>query len=159
MELNLTEKQILSNRTPLKKRTGFILPPPSNNDVESGKKESESEAADKADCTTPLNPNNNQQQKNGSPSFADRIKDKINVSSYYQPLIHCPPSFHTSVEIDHAPSLFFQNAVPAVMQKEKPREYKLKAFVGFLFLTIVFLVGFAYIFYYQKLSSVCWFIT
>lgn len=40
------------------------------------------------------------------------------------------------------------------MHKEKPREYKLRAFVGFLFLIIVFLVGFAYIFYYQQLARV-----
>lgn len=46
-----------------------------------------------------------------------------------------------------------QNAVPNVIQK-KPREYKLRAFVGFLFLLVVFLVGFAYIFYYQQLSRV-----
>ena len=40
------------------------------------------------------------------------------------------------------------------MHKEKPKEFKLRAFVGFLFLIIVFLVGFAYIFYYQQLSRV-----
>ena len=46
-----------------------------------------------------------------------------------------------------------QNVVPAMKSKE-PREYKLRAFVGFLFLTVVFLVAFAYIFYYQQLSRV-----
>jgi len=50
-------------------------------------------------------------------------------------------------------SCLLQNAVPNVIQK-KPREYKLRAFVGFLFLLVVFLVGFAYIFYYQQLSRV-----
>ena len=63
-------------RTPLKNRTGFVLPTPSNADIESGKKE-EADQADKTNCTTPLNPDNN--QKNGSPSFANRIKDKITV--------------------------------------------------------------------------------
>jgi len=65
----------------------------------------------------------NPDQKANSPSLADRIKDKIS------------------------------NAVPSAMQKERPREYKLRAFVGFLFIVIIFLVGFAYIFYYQQLSK------
>lgn len=44
--------------------------------------------------------------------------------------------------------------MPNVIAKEKPTEYKLRAFVGFLFLIIIFLVGFAYTFYYQQLSRV-----
>ena len=44
--------------------------------------------------------------------------------------------------------------MPSVVHKDKPREYKLRAFVAFLFLTIVFLVGFAYVFYYQQTMKV-----
>ncbi|KAK4029770.1 myogenesis-regulating glycosidase isoform X2 [Daphnia magna] len=113
----------ITSRTLLKKKTEFVLPAPSNADVENRKNDPEADQTDKANCTTPLNPNN---QKNGSPSFTDRLKDKIS------------------------------NAVPNVIQK-KPREYKLKAFVGFLFLLVVFLVGFAYIFYYQQLARKTYF--
>ena len=37
---------------------------------------------------------------------------------------------------------------------KRPREYKLRAFVGVLFLVITLLVTFAHIFYYQELLKV-----
>lgn len=38
--------------------------------------------------------------------------------------------------------------------KRKPKNYKLKGFVAFLFLCIVFLVSFAYVFYHQQVLQV-----
>lgn len=40
--------------------------------------------------------------------------------------------------------------LPATLRKKKSTEYKVRVFVGFLFLIIVFLVGLAYILYQQK---------
>jgi len=40
---------------------------------------------------------------------------------------------------------------------KRPREYKLRAFVGVLFLVIIFLIAFAYIFYYQQLLKKAYF--
>lgn len=42
-----------------------------------------------------------------------------------------------------------------MLKKKRPQEYKLRAFVGILFLSIVFLVGFAYV-YHQQVLQVCW---
>lgn len=48
-----------------------------------------------------------------------------------------------------------QLTFPAYLKKKKPPpQYKLKAFVGFLFLVIVFLVGFSYVFYHQHVLQV-----
>lgn len=46
---------------------------------------------------------------------------------------------------------------PATLKKKKPKDYKIRAFVGFLFLTIVFLVGLAYILYQQKVLQRAYF--
>ncbi|CAB3363493.1 Hypothetical predicted protein [Cloeon dipterum] len=46
---------------------------------------------------------------------------------------------------------------PGVLRRKRPREYKLKAFVCILFLCIVFLVGFAYIFYHQQVLQRAYF--
>ncbi|XP_059479473.1 myogenesis-regulating glycosidase isoform X1 [Neocloeon triangulifer] len=46
---------------------------------------------------------------------------------------------------------------PGVLRRKRPREYKLKAFVAILFLCIVFLVGFAYIFYHQQVLQRAYF--
>jgi hypothetical protein len=47
-----------------------------------------------------------------------------------------------------------QLSFPAMLKKKRPQEYKLRAFVGILFLSIVFLVGFAYVFYHQQVLQV-----
>jgi hypothetical protein len=41
-----------------------------------------------------------------------------------------------------------------MLKKRRPQEYKLRAFVGILFLSIAFLVGFAYVFYHQQVLQV-----
>ncbi|XP_069682510.1 myogenesis-regulating glycosidase isoform X2 [Periplaneta americana] len=46
---------------------------------------------------------------------------------------------------------------PAMLKKKRPQEYKLRAFVGILFLCIVFLVGFAYVFYHQQVLQRAYF--
>ncbi|KAJ9599273.1 hypothetical protein L9F63_010275, partial [Diploptera punctata] len=46
---------------------------------------------------------------------------------------------------------------PAMLRKKRPQEYKLRAFVGILFLCIVFLVGFAYVFYHQQVLQRAYF--
>jgi hypothetical protein len=51
-------------------------------------------------------------------------------------------------------SFVFQLSFPAMLKKKRPQEYKLRAFVGILFLSIVFLVGFAYVFYHQQVLQV-----
>jgi hypothetical protein len=48
----------------------------------------------------------------------------------------------------------FQLSFPAMLKKKRPQEYKLRAFVGILFLSVVFLVGFAYVFYHQQVLQV-----
>lgn len=46
-------------------------------------------------------------------------------------------------------------ALPGLLKaKRRPKNYKLKAFVAILFLAIVFLVGFAYLFYHQQVLQV-----
>nr|XP_022900826.1 uncharacterized family 31 glucosidase KIAA1161 isoform X2 [Onthophagus taurus] len=47
--------------------------------------------------------------------------------------------------------------LPSQIRKKKPKEYKIRAFVGFLFIAIVFLVGFAYVLYQQKLLQKAYF--
>ena len=47
-----------------------------------------------------------------------------------------------------------QMTFPGVLRRKRPREYKLKVFVAILFLCIVFLIGFAYIFYHQQVLQV-----
>jgi hypothetical protein len=42
-----------------------------------------------------------------------------------------------------------------MLKKKRPQEYKLRAFVGILFLSIAFLVGFAYV-YHQQVLQVYW---
>ncbi|CRL05727.1 CLUMA_CG018756, isoform B [Clunio marinus] len=45
-------------------------------------------------------------------------------------------------------------SLPAMIRKrKKPKDYKLRAFTAFLFLVIVFLVGYAYIMYNRKVTS------
>jgi len=45
--------------------------------------------------------------------------------------------------------------LPAMLKKHrKPKEYKLRGFVMMLFLSIVFLVGFAHVFYNQQVLQV-----
>lgn len=46
---------------------------------------------------------------------------------------------------------------PGMLKKRRPHEYKLRAFVGILFLTIVFLVGFAYVLYQQQVLQRAYF--
>lgn len=46
---------------------------------------------------------------------------------------------------------------PQQLKKKKPKDYKVRAFVGFLFLTIVFLIGLAYILYQQKVLQKAYF--
>lgn len=70
-----------------------MLPTPSNNDIENGKKEIEADQVDKANCTTPLNPNN---QKIGNPSFTDRLKDKITVSDFLKLRLTITPLVNSS---------------------------------------------------------------
>lgn len=46
-------------------------------------------------------------------------------------------------------------AIPGLLKsKRKPKNYKLKSFVAFLFLCIVFLVTFAYVFYQKQVLQV-----
>lgn len=47
--------------------------------------------------------------------------------------------------------------LPRVMRRKKPKEYKLQGFVAMLFLTIVFLVGFAHVFYHQQVLQRAYF--
>ncbi|KRT82076.1 glycoside hydrolase, partial [Oryctes borbonicus] len=47
--------------------------------------------------------------------------------------------------------------LPATLRKKQPNEYKIRAFVGFLFIVIVFLVGLAYVLYQQKLLQRAYF--
>lgn len=42
----------------------------------------------------------------------------------------------------------------ALKRRKKPKEYKLRGFVAMLFLAIVFLVGFAHVFYHQQVLQV-----
>ena len=44
-----------------------------------------------------------------------------------------------------------------MLKKKRPQEYKLRAFVGILFLTIAFLIGFAYVLYQQQVLQVCFY--
>lgn len=46
---------------------------------------------------------------------------------------------------------------PQTLKKKKPKDYKIRAFVGFLFLTIIFLVSVAYILYNQKILQKAYF--
>ncbi|XP_063225903.1 myogenesis-regulating glycosidase isoform X2 [Bacillus rossius redtenbacheri] len=48
--------------------------------------------------------------------------------------------------------------LPAILKKKRrPEQYKLKAFVGILFLCIVFLVGFAHVYYHQQVLQRAYF--
>ncbi|KAK9736668.1 Glycosyl hydrolases family 31 [Popillia japonica] len=47
--------------------------------------------------------------------------------------------------------------LPATLRKNQPTEYKVRIFVGFLFLVVVFLVGLAYVLYHQKLLQRAYF--
>ncbi|XP_017773034.1 PREDICTED: uncharacterized family 31 glucosidase KIAA1161 isoform X2 [Nicrophorus vespilloides] len=47
--------------------------------------------------------------------------------------------------------------LPTTIKKKKPKDYKIRAFVGFLFLTIVLLVGLAYVLYHQKVLQRAYF--
>lgn len=51
--------------------------------------------------------------------------------------------------------ILFQS-IPSKIKK-KPTDYKIRAFVGFLFLCIVFFVGFAYIMYHQQVLAGAYF--
>ncbi|XP_021930514.1 uncharacterized family 31 glucosidase KIAA1161 isoform X2 [Zootermopsis nevadensis] len=51
----------------------------------------------------------------------------------------------------------FALSFPGMLKKKRPQEYKLRAFVGILFLSIVFLVGFAYVFYHQQVLQRAYF--
>ncbi|KAG8223115.1 hypothetical protein J437_LFUL000536 [Ladona fulva] len=68
---------------------------------------------------------------------------------------------HNSVtSINSLSSLLKEKLVmtfPGVLRKKRPREYKLRGFVAVLFLCIVFLVGFAYIFYHQQVLQRAYF--
>lgn len=46
---------------------------------------------------------------------------------------------------------------PATLKRKKPKDYKLRVFVAFLFLTIIFLVSIAYILYRQKVLQRAYF--
>ncbi len=46
-------------------------------------------------------------------------------------------------------------SLPAMLKRHrKPKEYKLRGFVAMLFLCIVFLVGFAHVYYNQQVLQV-----
>lgn len=47
--------------------------------------------------------------------------------------------------------------LPSTLKKKKPKDYKIRAFVGILFLAIIFLVGVAYILYQQKVLQRAYF--
>lgn len=51
---------------------------------------------------------------------------------------------------------YFQ-MLPTTLRKKKPKDYKIRAFVGILFLAIIFLVGVAYILYQQKVLQRAYF--
>ncbi|XP_046687461.1 myogenesis-regulating glycosidase-like [Homalodisca vitripennis] len=46
---------------------------------------------------------------------------------------------------------------PRAIRHKKPKEYKLQGFVSLLFLTVVFLVGFAHVFYHQQVLQRAYF--
>lgn len=46
---------------------------------------------------------------------------------------------------------------PSALRRRRPQDYKLRAFVGFLFLTVAFLVGFAYVLYQQQVLQRAYF--
>jgi hypothetical protein len=52
---------------------------------------------------------------------------------------------------------FFQLSLPSVLKKKRPEDYKIRAFVGIMFLTIAFIIGFAYVVYQQQVLQVCWY--
>uniref|UniRef100_A0A1B6CHQ1 Glycoside hydrolase family 31 N-terminal domain-containing protein n=1 Tax=Clastoptera arizonana TaxID=38151 RepID=A0A1B6CHQ1_9HEMI len=47
--------------------------------------------------------------------------------------------------------------LPRAMRHQKPKEYKLQGFVAMLFLTVVFLIGFAHVFYHQQVLQRAYF--
>lgn len=47
--------------------------------------------------------------------------------------------------------------LPTTLRKKKPTDYKIRAFVGILFLTVIFLVGLAYVLYQQKVLQRAYF--
>lgn len=47
--------------------------------------------------------------------------------------------------------------LPSTLKKKKPKDYKIRVFVGILFLAIIFLVGVAYILYQQKVLQRAYF--
>ncbi|XP_050087053.1 myogenesis-regulating glycosidase isoform X1 [Anopheles aquasalis] len=91
-----------------------------------------------------------------APLPALRLNDKEMMSNDFE--THSVLSNQASItSINSLASLLkekMQN-VPAIIRKKKreTKDYKLRAFVGFLFLVIVFLVGYAYVMYNQKLLS------
>ncbi|XP_058061827.1 SITS-binding protein isoform X1 [Anopheles bellator] len=95
-----------------------------------------------------------------APLPALRLNDKEMMSNDYD--THSVLSNQASItSINSLASLLkekMQN-VPAIIRKKKreTKDYKLRAFVGFLFLVIVFLVGYAYVMYNQKLLSKSYF--
>ncbi|PNF28508.1 hypothetical protein B7P43_G14787 [Cryptotermes secundus] len=66
---------------------------------------------------------------------------------------HSPQNSITSINsISSLLKEKFALPFPAMLKKKRPQEYKLRAFVGILFLSIVFLVGFAYVYHQQVLQ-------
>lgn len=145
--------------TSLRKNARFSLPPGSNNggtDLE--KASGNNHLDDEVDSRTPLTTTSSQNKATANhhhSSLAERIRDKIQVgknNSIFR-------IYHIILII----LFYLQHAVPHHHHSEKPgnnnkaqqsSERKLRAFVGFLFLAVVFLVSFAYIFYYQQLARV-----
>ncbi|KAK7791068.1 hypothetical protein R5R35_007157 [Gryllus longicercus] len=103
-------------------------------------------------------PLRNARRKSVMPKSAPVIK--VNDIEYLDVPDHSPGNSITS--INSIASLLKEKlalTLPAVVKKPPKRsnEYKLHAFVGLLFLCIVFLVGFAYVFYHQQVLQRAYF--
>ncbi|CAO1409357.1 unnamed protein product [Diamesa serratosioi] len=68
---------------------------------------------------------------------------------------------HSTTSVGSLASLLKEKmqAVPSMIRRRKkpPKDFKIRAFVGILFFVIVFLVGYAYIMYNQKIMSTLYF--
>nr|CAD7594626.1 unnamed protein product [Timema genevievae] len=82
----------------------------------------------------------------------------LKVQNAHLPGEHSPQNSITSV--NSISSLLREKlamSLPALLKKNRPQQYKLKAFVSIMFLCIVFLVGFAHVFYHQQVLQRAYF--
>ncbi|GLH02111.1 Uncharacterized protein GBIM_08152 [Gryllus bimaculatus] len=142
--------------TPDSSQNGGDLSDGSFTDVE-GEGDEDDEASGLSDGESGIVkvPLRNARRKSVMPKSAPVIK--VNDIEYLDVPDHSPGNSITS--INSIASLLKEKlalTLPAVVKKPPKRsnEYKLHAFVGLLFLCIVFLVGFAYVFYHQQVLQV-----